>query len=163
MKFKLIIAVLLLAVGFNTANAQDERLTQNAQYYDGNFEKLSSRDTTTTDDDTSHLVFSSTLPKPVLFRMTNTKVSGTVSGTTVLEGSNSMSGPWYHLNGNTVGFESGQVSVDSLTWGDATATQTMVYGTGDEYRFSYYRLRTIYDGGSSAPTGVMEMYNENAR
>lgn len=118
--------------------------------YTAAFAKKTTPDTTV-NTDTTYLVCATTSVQnyPIQVDITNTKVSGTVGGSVIMQGSNNLTTWWTLKNYSTDMY--GTSDTTTLT----NATLTMPYGLS-VCRYKYLRWRFITSGTqSSVPTGTL--------
>ncbi len=157
---KKFITILIAAIGLLAINAEAQPLIKTTFQYpivrNAAGTIITSRHDTMVNHDTTYLYFSKHYAYYCGFVFTNTKVSGTVVGTAVLQGTNdSVNGPWETITGVT-SLCSTCVGA-SLTLTDATNTKTWM--TGPE-TFICERIRVITtDSGTSTPSGK-KYYNK---
>lgn len=134
------------------ANAQMNSLAMGAKKADGT---VVTRDTVT-NTDTTYLTATITGSYDLIFKTTVTKISGTVGGSMLLQGSvdNSI---WFTLANSTSNIASGQMS-DTATVTNATASY---HWRLDNHKWQYYRVRYISSGTqTSYPSGTV-YYRKN--
>lgn len=112
---------------------------------------------TLTNTDTAYMRASFNGVYNLQFRLTMTKISGTVGGAAILQGTNVANpseGDWFTLTGSDNGASSSQYQGASATISNATASYWWnVPKTQATYQ--YYRIRVITSGTQvSAPTGI---------
>lgn len=125
-----------------------------------------SGDDTLTNADTIYLKWNGiSYSYQMRFVHTLTKVSGTVAGTAMLQGSDDQD-TWYNLasSNETAGVNTanGYFQDDTAAYTDATATYEWLVKGNSAYRWKYYRIRCITTGTSvAAPTGTVWYRKEN--
>jgi hypothetical protein len=110
------------------------------------------RDTTVAGGaDTTFLKFTMNGATDFIASATFTKISGTVGGSALFQGSVNNS-TWYTLKSDESQLISGQFTEDTATLANATTTYVWNY---PNHEFKYYRIRFITTDGAAAPTGTV--------
>lgn len=154
---KNLLILIAVLIGVNTCYAQTKQtsITMGAMTAAG----VNKARDTTANVDTTYLTFKSSGVYNYHFKATVTKISGTVGGSAILQGSPDNS-RWYTLNNAVSGIDSNAyVYANTATLTNATNTYDWFYGGTSVFNFPYFRIRFIMSGTqSSVPTGIVDLH-----
>lgn len=147
---KQLLIILMAGLVFSTGICLTGEVT--ADKLDFTYMTVSDADDSLTNADTGYITKQLTAGRyDMLFEITVTKVSGTVAGNIILQGSNDNS-TWFNLasTNQTDGFDAGITNFveDTATLTNATNTYRWLIGGSTAWRFAYYRARVITTGTS---------------